>query len=147
MNAEPAATPTQATENLLGRRIVAGIIDLVVLFIIFFIIGLLFGDSDTSGDGASFELSGLPALLGFVVAFGYYFVMEATSGQTLGKKVMGIKVVALDGPFSWGKSAIRTILRIVDGFFFYVVAVIVIAISKRGQRIGDMAAGTIVVRA
>jgi uncharacterized RDD family membrane protein YckC len=43
--------------------------------------------------------------------------------------------------------AIRTILRIIDGIFFYLVAFICVVATKQKQRLGDMAAGTLVVRA
>jgi uncharacterized RDD family membrane protein YckC len=47
-----------------------------------------------------------------------------------------------------GKVAIRTVLRIVDGLpFLYLLGLIVVAVSKQNQRIGDMAAGTLVVKA
>ena len=152
MTAEPEATP--AVENLLGRRIVAGLIDAVLLIVLLVIMSALFGESESSSgdDGASFSvgLNGLPAILYFLISAGYYLIMEKQSGQTLGKKVMGIRVVALEGSLSWGKVAIRTILRFVDGFPWvlpYLAGLIAIAVSKKKQRIGDMAAGTAVVRA
>ena len=142
------ATPAvNQAENVTGIRIVAGIIDVVLLFVLFLVMSMLFGDSDSGDGGVSVNLNGAPALLYFLLAFGYYLVLEATTGQTLGKKVMGLKVVALEGELSWGKVAIRTILRILDGLFLYLVGVICIAVSKKHQRIGDMAAGTIVVKA
>ncbi|MPZ47820.1 MAG: RDD family protein [Dehalococcoidia bacterium] len=136
------------TENVTGPRIVAGIIDVVILGILFVIMSMLFGDSESDSSSFSVNLSGLPGLIYGVLAFGYYMVLEATSGQTLGKKIMGLRVVSLEGEMSWGKSAIRTILRIIDGLpFLYLLGVILIAASKKNQRLGDMAAGTIVTRA
>jgi uncharacterized RDD family membrane protein YckC len=112
----------------------------------------LFGDSDANngndGSGFSVSLSGLPFIVFIIISFGYYFVLEAyNQGQTLGKKLMGIRVVAAEGVLDPGKVAIRTALRIVDGFLLYLVAVIVIVVSQKKQRIGDMAAGTLVVKA
>ena len=150
MNEQTAAAATPTTDNVTGPRIVAGIIDVVVLGVVFVVMSALFGDSGSGddGDGFSVSLSGLPFLIFIVISFGYYFVLEAyNQGQTLGKKVMGIRVVSVDGVLTPGKVAIRTILRIIDGFIFYLVAVIVIATSKRNQRIGDMAAGTQVLKA
>jgi uncharacterized RDD family membrane protein YckC len=144
----PAAQP--AVEDVTGIRIVAGIIDLVLMIVLFLVMAALFGDFGSGDDGEGFEvnLSGAPFLLYLLLNFGYYFVLEGSSGQTFGKKVMGIQVVSLEGPLTWGKVAIRTILRIVDGLpVLYLVAVICAFATKKHQRIGDMAAGTVVVRA
>jgi uncharacterized RDD family membrane protein YckC len=68
-------------------------------------------------------------------------------GGTLGKMALGMKVVKEDGAkLDWGASLIRNILRIVDGFFFYLVGAIVVWTSKKRQRLGDMVAHTLVVR-
>jgi uncharacterized RDD family membrane protein YckC len=74
--------------------------------------------------------------------------MEKTSGATLGKKAMGLKVVKESGePIDWQASIVRNIMRIIDGFFFYLVGAIAVWVSKKKQRLGDMAAKTLVVRA
>jgi uncharacterized RDD family membrane protein YckC len=147
-----AAAPLTSSQDVTGIRIVAGIIDVILLGVVFVIMAALFGDSDANngndGSGFSVSLSGLPFIVFIVISFGYYFVLEAyNQGQTLGKKLMGIRVVAAEGVLDPGKVAIRTALRIVDGFLLYLVAVIVIVVSQKKQRIGDMAAGTLVVKA
>ena len=147
-----AAPAIERVENLTGRRIVAGIIDVVVLAVVFIIMSALFGESESSsGDGsASFEvnLSGFPLLIFMLIFFGYYLIPEAISGQSLGKKMMGLRVIALDGSLSWGKVAIRTVLRLIDGLpFLYLVGLVCVLFNPKRQRIGDMAAGTIVTRA
>ena len=77
----------------------------------------------------------------------YFIVMEATQGATLGKMALGLRVVKVDGsPISWGESIIRNLLRIVDGLFAYLVGAILIWNSPLRQRLGDRAAGTVVVR-
>ena len=138
-------------DKAVGARIGAAIIDIIILAVFFGIMAAAFGDSDASSgdDGASFNLSlsGFPALVSFAVGFCYYWLLEATRGQTVGKMIVGLRVVRADGtPLSYGPAALRTVLRIVDGMFFYLVAFIVVLSSQRGQRIGDMAAGTLVVR-
>ena len=127
-----------------GRRAVAIIIDSILLMILGWALALVMG----STSGAGFNLEGAPALLWFLIAMAYYVVMEVTSGGTIGKKVMGLKVVKADGggAISWQASIIRNLLRIVDGLFFYLVGAIVIWVSKSRQRLGDMAAKTLVVR-
>jgi uncharacterized RDD family membrane protein YckC len=147
MNESTGATPAATSENLLGARIVGGLIDFVVIVIIGVVMTLLFGDTESDDGSFEFGLSGAPFIVYILISLGYYFVLENSKGQTLGKMVMGLKVVSTAGPMTPGKIAVRTLLRIVDGFFFYLVAVIAIAASKEHQRIGDMAAGTNVVRA
>ena len=67
---------------------------------------------------------------------------------TLGKKAMGLKVVRENGEaMDWGAVIIRNLLRIIDGIAFYLVGAIVVWVSKKRQRLGDMAAKTLVVRA
>ena len=132
-------------ENVgVGRRAVAVIIDSILLMVVGWALALVMGGTS----GAGFNLEGGPAFLWFAIAFGYFTVMEATSGATLGKKLLGIKVVKVGGgAISWGESVIRNLLRLIDGFFFYLVGAIVIWVSKSRQRLGDMAAKTVVVRA
>jgi uncharacterized RDD family membrane protein YckC len=75
-------------------------------------------------------------------------VLELMTGQTLGKKLVGIRVVSdRGGAASAGQVLIRTALRIVDGFAFYLVGFITALVSKKNQRVGDMAASTRVVKA
>jgi uncharacterized RDD family membrane protein YckC len=157
MNEDTSAASSQAaqvavTEGVTGKRIIAAIIDFIVLGVVFVLFAMAFGESEsTSGDeGASFNvnLSGAPFILYLVVAFGYYIALEAATGKTLGKMIMGLQVVAIDGVYTPGKSFIRNIVRIVDSLpFLYLLGFIVMVSSKRKQRLGDMAAGTLVVRA
>jgi uncharacterized RDD family membrane protein YckC len=127
-----------------GRRAVAILIDSVLLFIIGYVIALATGG--TTQDG--YNLMGGPAFLLIGIGLAYYIVMEAKWGATLGKKAMHLKVVKEDGaPLDWQASIVRNILRLIDGFVFYLVAAIVVWFSKKRQRLGDMAANTLVVKA
>ena len=77
----------------------------------------------------------------------YYIVLEATQGATLGKMALGLRVVKIDGsPISWRESIIRNVLRIIDSLFGYLVGAILVWNSPLRQRLGDRAAGTVVVR-
>ena len=126
-----------------GRRAVAIIIDAVILFPVGYVIALFTGG--TTGEG--FAIQGGPAFLWFGIALAYYIVMEMMYGATLGKRAMGLKVVKEGGePLDWQASIVRNVMRIIDGFFFYLVGAIVVWISKRRQRLGDMAAHTLVVK-
>ncbi len=92
-----------------------------------------------------------PALAGGLVAIitvAYFFILEATQGATLGKRVLGLRIVRMDGsPIGWSESIIRNLLRIVDGLFGYLVGAIIIWNSPLKQRLGDKVAQTVVIRA
>lgn len=134
--------------HVTGRRVLATIVDGVVLAVIIGVMALLFGSTSVEGGQASASLGGLPALFSFVLAFGYYILMEGYLGQTLGKMLFGIKVVREDtGGIPGVKAAsIRTVLRLVDGLLSYLVAFVTVLASQKNQRLGDMAAHTLVVR-
>ncbi len=92
----------------------------------------------------------LVILISFSIQWGYYVLFEALwDGQTPGKRRLGIRVVQ-DGGYSvsFAASAVRNIARIVDmqPLFLYSVGIASVVISKTGKRLGDMMAGTIVVR-
>ena len=127
-----------------GRRAVAIIIDSILLGILGYAVAAMTGSTTESG----FNLQGAPALFFFLLFLAYYVVMEKLKGATLGKLAMGLKVVKEGGEaIDWQASIVRNILRIIDGFFFYLVGAIVVWVSKKRQRLGDMAAHTIVVKA
>lgn len=133
-----------------GRRAVAIIIDAIIIGVVIGVIGgvvggaMMSGSSDpTAAAGSVGMIQGVLGLLGFL----YLVIMEALTGQTIGKMIMGIRVVKADGtPISWKESIIRNILRIIDGLFAYIVGAIFIWTSPLKQRLGDKAAGTVVVR-
>ena len=85
----------------------------------------------------------------FVLIFGYDILFEVlSSGRTPGKRLNGLRVVRVGGfPVGFLSSAIRNTLRLVDFLpAAYLVGCIAILASKRNQRLGDIAAGTLVVR-
>ena len=71
----------------------------------------------------------------------------ATNGQSPGKRVLGLRVIKVQGyPISFSDSAIRNIVRIVDMLpFAYGVGLLTMLLNKNWQRLGDLAAGTLVV--
>ena len=146
----PAAA---ADTEVIGRRVVATIIDAVVVGILVTIVGAVLGLLLGTQQGAmSFELQGFAAVFSFVVivavVFGYYTFLEGSRGQTVGKMLCGIKVVREDtGEVpGFGKASVRTVARIIDGLFSYLVAFVAAMMSEKHQRLGDMAAHTLVVR-
>ncbi len=135
----------------IGRRAIALFLDSLVLFTAFWVIGYVIGALSGGLVAGGFELTGAPALVAmlawFTIGFGYFIVLEARSGQTLGKRLTGLRVMNEDGtPITMSTSIIRNILRIVDGFMVYAVGAVSIAISGKNQRLGDHVANTVVVR-
>ena len=126
-----------------GRRFLAVLIDSIILGIVGYIIALITGGTTSAG----FSLSGAPAGLLFLIGLAYFTYFEANSGATLGKQLLGIQVVRADGasPIGYGPAVIRNLLRIIDGLFVYLVGAILIWTSPTRQRLGDRAAGTVVV--
>jgi len=123
-----------------GERLVAQIIDLLIIGGYWILIALIFSSAN------------FPFVLDFIIAlpmFIYSPVCETFfNGQSVGKRVMEIKVISLSGnPASIGQYLIRWMFRVVDIVLgFGAVAVIAVAISKKQQRVGDMVAGTIMVK-
>jgi len=88
-------------------------------------------------------------LIVFVVLFVYFIVFEALwNGQTPGKKLVGLRVVRDGGyPIDFGASLIRNLIRVGEQLLaYYLIAAISALISPENKRLGDLAAGTIVVR-
>lgn len=86
------------------------------------------------------------AILSYLV---YFFVQEAVWGSTLGKRLFGLQVIRLDGgQVGWEEAGWRTLLRILEVnplLFGAIPGGLVIACSRRKQRLGDLIAGTVVV--
>jgi uncharacterized RDD family membrane protein YckC len=86
---------------------------------------------------------------GFFVIFFYDVLFETLGrGRTLGKRWIGLRVLRDSGrPVDWRSSAVRNLLRLVDGLpLFYAPTIVSILVTRRNQRLGDLAAGTVVVR-
>jgi uncharacterized RDD family membrane protein YckC len=146
---EPPSAAPPSQEDLLGRRIGAALIDLALLAAVFAILAATIGESTVDGASFSFELTGAEAALYLALVLLYYFALEAALGQTVGKLLLGLRVVRTDGSRpSVAAIAVRTLLRVVDWLpFLYLVGFIaMLATSLRRQRLGDLAARTSVAR-
>lgn len=136
--------------HVTSRRVVATVIDAIVLGAAYSFLVATFG---RVGNPRPWEwhgtLDNIPAnvLYGLGVVL-YFVLMEGYLGQTLGKMVTGIAVVREDGSGVPGLASalIRTVLRIVDGLLGYAVAFILVLASDKRQRLGDVAAHTLVIR-
>jgi uncharacterized RDD family membrane protein YckC len=87
-------------------------------------------------------------LAAFLIYYGYFALFESVwSGQTPGKRMVGLRVIALSGrPATAYQALIRNVLRIVDQLpAIYAVAMLTVMITSRQQRLGDLAAGTVVI--
>lgn len=130
----------------LGTRAIAQILDLLIIGVI--LAAVYFVALAISIVGS--VTATLVALVGsFVVIFGYFWVSESLwSGQTIGKKAFRLRTVGDRGePLTFTQAGIRNIVRIVDFLpYAYGVGLIVLFANGKGKRLGDLAAGTIVVK-
>jgi uncharacterized RDD family membrane protein YckC len=135
----------------LGSRFAAQAIDLVIESAIIVATGFALVGADAFSEGS--VASGLGAaafsIVFFLVILGYDVLFEVlASGRTPGKRWTGLRVVRTGGePIRFLASAIRNLMRLVDFLpFAYVVGSIAILATGRNQRLGDLAAGSLVVR-
>lgn len=150
---QPAPQAVNGPEVVgLVLRFVAHVIDVIVVFILYWMIGSTIADMYNATTPDGFELEGGPALAAMLLTFIasiLYFALTETywGGQTLGKKLVGIKVTSEDGsPCSITQALVRNVARLVDGFLFYLVGIILILRSPKNQRLGDSIGNTIVVK-
>jgi len=139
-----------------GSRVAAALIDYLLCLLLFIalLVTLAFVGANrlVSFGGTSSEAWALAiVVLGqFFILWGYYVLWEGLAdGQTPGKRYMRLRVVS-DGGYSvsFAGSAIRNLVRILDmqPVFTYGVGIGSILLTKQGKRLGDLAAGTLVVR-
>lgn len=142
--AHASAAPTTGPK-LDNRRVLAAIVDLALVGAGTVLI-LFAADALTSDTG---DVRGALSAVILGWALYYYFALESGDGQTVGKKLLKLRVVRADGrPAGMREITVRTVLRVVDGVGGYIVGLIVmLATGQRRQRLGDLAAGTIVVDA
>jgi uncharacterized RDD family membrane protein YckC len=129
-----------------GSRFIAATIDLAIqatVIIVALVVFVTYGVGGAVGPG-------IFAIVFFLMFFVYDVAFEVLSGgRTPGKHWTGLRVVRVGGqPVNLVTSAIRNIIRIVDFLpSAYLVGIVTIIATKRNQRLGDLAAGTVVARA
>ncbi len=136
--------------DVLGRRIAAAIIDLAVLLVLLVIVAKTLGDESVRHRSVWVETRGAPRIVFLLLSFAYFFVTELVWAQTLGKRVMKLRVVHVDGSELSARGAVvRNLVRIVDWLpgLYIVGALAVFASGERRARLGDMVASTKVVDA
>lgn len=140
----------------LPSRMGAAILDLLVLLVGTILVAIPFGIFAAitalafgSPPWALAWLFGPLDLILFLLWIAYFTYFEGTTGQTPGKRALGLRVMTLANgrPPDFGRALLRSLLRIVDWFpFFYLVGFVIALFTPRKQRLGDVVAGTIVVR-
>lgn len=133
----------------LGDRFIAFVLDSAMLFGLFAIVDAWAFMRWGSVEGTELQLTTaavlVAVLLNSAILFIYGWLLEAACGATLGKALVGIRVVGSDGRGIFSSCAVRNALRVVDGFGFYLLGALVAGCSGIRQRIGDLFAQTAVV--
>jgi uncharacterized RDD family membrane protein YckC len=137
----------------IGSRFIAILVDSLILGFAFFILGVLAAVIVPAlhlvGDVSANWAVGIILLIFFLLLWGYFVLFEAFSnGRTPGKRVVKIRVIHQSGRgINFVEALARNLVRFVDFLpSFYAVGIVVIFLSRRNQRLGDMVAGTLVVR-
>ena len=129
-----------------GERILAFFIDLFLFFLYFYVIEII-----TDLLGAAFSdrwtVFGLQQFLLLPVMFYSLYMHILFNGQTVGKMILKTRVVKMDGsPVHWSNYLTLWMLRIVDLWMFLgSIGLLTTIFSEKRQRLGDMAAGTVVI--
>ncbi len=141
----PEGVDLELTLAGVGSRFVAALVDLAIQFTTVLAAAYTFFRFDPLGFGGA-----VFSIVLFLVIFGYDVLFEVfASGRTPGKRLTGLRVVRSGGqPVNFLTSAIRNVVRLIDlqPGFSYLVGIGSILATRRNQRLGDLAAGTLVVR-
>jgi len=139
----------------IGSRFVAGLVDNLVIIgvyvLLFLVLIILLAlnplDLITHWDWSHTWMLAVVILALFATYWGYFVFFELrTNGQSPGKKRAKIRVVKEGGgPITFTDVAIRNLLRVVDGIGVYGIAGLCMFLSRKVQRLGDLAAGTVVI--
>ena len=134
-----------------GNRGFAALVDFVLATLLFFGAAILFASlSDALGGARLMPFGGVAAFVTLAIAWSYFVLLEwLWNGQTVGKRLFGLRVIAEDGaPAGFSAVLVRNLARVVDFLpGFYGLGLLSIVVSSKSQRLGDLAAGTYVVRA
>ena len=133
----------------LGDRFIAFVLDTTLLFGLFAVVDAWVFMRWGWVEGSELQLTTASLLIAITlnatILFLYGWLLEAGCGATLGKAMVGIRVVGTTQHGSVSACAVRNVLRIVDGLGFYLVGTVVAACSDIRQRIGDICAQTAVI--
>lgn len=143
------------TKPNIGKRILGGIVDYIIIYTFFFIFLVAFGEPDAGGE---YSVNGLPALVP-ILFWGIMTIgLEQWFGATLGNSLVGLKPISIrkssdnstfsgtDEKLTFGQSFKRHLLDPIDMFFFGLIGIITIKNTDKNQRLGDIWGNTIVVK-
>lgn len=136
----------------IGSRFLAALIDTLLIIVLQIVLSIMYAvviNNIPLNSAAESVLTGIVIVVSFVFFWGYYLFFElAWNGQSPGKRAVRLRVVRHGGrPITFVASAIRNLIRIVDLLpFLYVLGLLTMFIDRRTRRLGDLAAGTLVVK-
>jgi uncharacterized RDD family membrane protein YckC len=141
----------------IASRCIAAAIDTLILLVMQIVVYLtlvavvvfITGDFPDTSEGAAGWIIAVMGLIGFALFWGYYIYFELRwNGQSPGKRRMHLRVVRTDGmPITLSESLIRNLVRLIDFLpASYGLGLIVMFINSQTRRLGDLAAGTLVIR-
>ncbi len=153
----PRSTPTPAAASSLppvplatvGDRCVALLLDTAIvagLAAVFDVwLFLRWGRATSSDLELTLAAVVVAAVVDLLLCFVYMWLLEAVFGATLGKAIIGIRVMNESHHSDLSASAIRNALRLVDSLGFYLIGTLVASCSSMRRRLGDICAGTLVI--
>ena len=139
----------------IGSRFLASLVDTLIVGVLQFVVLLVLVAVLNALDGSMFAdqlsawLVAVLGLIGAVFYWGYYIFFEMLwNGQSPGKRWVGLRVIRADGtPITLSESLIRNLARLVDFLpAAYGIGIVTMFIDKQSRRLGDLAAGTLVVQ-
>ncbi len=135
----------------IGSRFIAALVDTTILGVLVLACFLVLGALTTFslGSGLGSWLVALAILFVFTLVWGYYIFFEmAWNGQSPGKRWVGLRVVRADGtPLTLVDSLVRNLVRVIDFLpLYYAVGLVTMFSNAQARRLGDYAAGTLVVK-
>jgi uncharacterized RDD family membrane protein YckC len=157
----PERVPLAFALASIGNRFLAAAIDHVIQIVVILLVEWIFitaagvGSTEEGAVLGLFEseapkwIIAIMVLITFLLFTGYFILFEwLWDGQTPGKRLLKLRVIRDDGrPVTLWESIARNLLRIFDALpGLYSVGLIVIFLSSRDQRVGDIFAGTVVIR-
>ncbi|MFK0735298.1 MAG: RDD family protein [Gloeotrichia echinulata GP01] len=128
-------------------RFVAYLLDVIILYILGSVVGFVFGFLYATALGTAEGVEGIAFVLGIVIAWLYYALLESSDQQaTLGKQALGIIVTDLEGnKISFGRATGRYFSKWISSLIF-AIGYIMAAFTEKKQALHDIIAGTLVVK-
>jgi uncharacterized RDD family membrane protein YckC len=136
---------------LLLDSLIQGLTCAILLVVWLLVMGGFFGLFSGHADAGSFVMDvsmAIGIIAFFLVTVGYFIFYEALrNGQTPGKRIMGVRVVRDEGtPIDFSSAVIRNLIRLIEVMALPVIGVVAVLASSDYKRLGDYAAGTMVVK-